>query len=363
MTATYADNLKGDGVEAIIIAGGCNDPNGNTAVVDDTNATNYYCGQITDKTFIFYPSTENILEVAAMPAARYRHSAAFVNGKLYIIGGRTLDQPSFDELAKDIIVYDPILDSWSTFMTLEDQYASSDQASFGKEGSIYMLGGYNANYDTLNDVFALNVETQVIQALASMSTKRGDANAVYYNHDGMENIFVMGGFTSETNFCAPLAHGEKYDFQFNTWSDIDPLVNKRGDKGVVVLNEKIVAIGGEDKHESICNALIDTVDPSSHAVAVDDVETYDPSEGSDAKWHVESDFPASRFRSAAAVSKKLNKIYVFGGQMAHDVSCDCYKTSTDIFYYRDSDAESSAAGKKIGFVLGVVTSAVMFVLW
>jgi hypothetical protein len=49
--------------------------------------------------------------------------------------------------------------------------------------------------------------------------------------------------------------------------------------------------------------------------------------------------------------------------MAHDVSCDCYKTSTDIFYYRDSDAESSAAGKKIGFVLGVVTSAVMFVLW
>lgn len=64
MTATYADNLKGDGVEAIIIAGGCNDPNGNTAVVDDTNATNYYCGQITDKTFIFYPSTENILEVS-----------------------------------------------------------------------------------------------------------------------------------------------------------------------------------------------------------------------------------------------------------------------------------------------------------
>ncbi len=309
-----------------------------------------------------------------MPYEVYRHSAAFVDGKLYIIGGRTfnVDANDFDELVKTIIVYDPMdgtKGSWSEFDTLDDAYAASDQSSFAKDGSIFTLGGYSAIYDTKNTFFSLNVETKEILDLAGMITKRGDANAVYYNYGDTDAVFAMGGFSSDTStpFCEPLEEAEMYDFRTNKWTSIAPLVNQRGDKGTVQLNDRILAIGGEDKHESICSGT-DEVDPSSHAVVVDDVESYNPQDGDDAVWKVESDFIETRFRSAAAVVKETDTVYVFGGQMAYDVNCECYKTSADVFMYREThshphDEESSAIkSKSFGLMFGV-SVATMLLFW
>ncbi len=299
-----------------------------------------------------------------MPTKRYRHSAAFVNGKLYIIGGRTLEvlPPDFlDELVHEIIEYDPSTDTWSTFMTLEDAYAPSDQTSFGRGGSIYVLGGYFANYETRNNFFSINVETKEILDLAPMKTKRGDANAVYYNNGGIEAVYIMGGFSVETTvaFCEPLFTAEKYVFKTNSWTDIDSLKNQRGDKAVVVLDDRILAIGGEDKHESLCTGESD-VDPSSHAVVVDDVESYHPLDGEDAEWEVESDFIQFRFRTAAAVSEQTKTVYVFGGQLGYDPDCKCYKTSQDIFTYRDDNDHDhdGTPNRKMAAVVGAIVAFV-----
>lgn len=308
-------------------------------------------------------------QLPEMPYQVYRHSAAYVDGKLYVIGGRTFNVPdgNFDELVKTIIVYDPMdgdKGTWSQFDTLSDNYAASDHTSFGKGKSILTLGGYSADYGTKDSFFSYDIETKNIVDFRSMITKRGDANAVYYNSKDIESVFVMGGFTSETNFCEPLKEAERYDFSTNEWTSIASLVNQRGDKGVVVLNDHILAIGGEDKHESICSG-VDEVDPSSHAVVVDDVESYNPHDGDDAKWEVETDFTETRFRSAAAVSVETDTVYVFGGQMAYDVECECYKTSKDIFYYRDSShsTDSSAIGKKVfKFVAGISAAAIVALL-
>ena len=259
-----------------------------------------------------------------MPSQRYRHGAAFVNGKLYLIGGRNLQ----DDLIKEVIVYDAKdgdLGSWTTFMTFDDDaYVFSDLASFGHDGNIYVIGGYDQNYNAQDKVFTINVETKNIVNLESMGTKRGDAQAVYYNEGKVEGIYAVGGFTDVNGFCDPLSHGEKYDFKMNKWTEIDHLENKRGDKGLVVIGEKILAIGGEAKHEAYCTDDQSSIDPSSYSVAVDDVETFNPQDGDDAEWHVESDFPSFRFRSAAAASEKLGKVYVFGGKSAYTLHvCTC----------------------------------------
>jgi N-acetylneuraminic acid mutarotase len=303
-----------------------------------------------------------------MPFEMYRHSAVFVDGKLYVIGGRTFninesnpDESNYDELIKEINVYDPKAGdkgTWTNFMSSSDAYApyaTSDQASFAKDKSIYILGGYFSDYEVSDDVIALNIETKEIVPLDSMKKKRGDVQAAYYNQGGIEAIYMMGGFTSETStpFCEPLFDAEKYDFATNTWSDIKPLVNQRGDKGVVVLNEKILAIGGETKHESLCSG--GSVEPSSQAIVVDDVESYNPLDGDDAEWKIESDFIQFRFRSAVAVAEKLDTVYVFGGQLAYNADCKCYKTSNDIFAYREKHDHdhNSASGKQIAFALTV----------
>lgn len=359
MTATYVSDFKDEGSEAIILTGGCSDENGN----EESSDGNYYCNTISKEVYVFYPSTQNIVKLADMPFEMYRHTAVFVDGKLYVIGGRTfnLDESNFDELIKEINVYDPKdgdKGTWTNFMSSSDAYApyaTSDQASFVKDKSIYILGGYFSDYETSDDVIALNIETKEIVPLDSMKKKRGDAQAAYYNQGGIEAIYMMGGFTSETStaFCEPLFDAEKYDFATNTWSDINPLVNQRGDKGVVVLNEKILAIGGETKHESLCGEGL--VEPSSQAIVVDDVESYNPLDGDDAEWKIESDFIQFRFRSAVAVAEKLDTVYVFGGQLAYNADCKCYKTSNDIFSYREKHDHdpNSASGKKIAFALTV----------
>lgn len=304
-----------------------------------------------------------------MPYKVYRHSAAYVDGKLYIIGGRTFNIPesNFDELVKKIIEFDPMegdKGSWSEFdVPSFDDFAASDQTSFARGGSIYTLGGYSADYGTKDTFFSINVESRNILSLKSMITKRGDANAAYYKNGNMESVFIMGGFSSETSkpFCEPLSEAERYDFSTNKWTSISPLVNQRGDKGVVVLNDAILAIGGEDKHESICSG-VDEVEASSHAVVVDDVESYYPQDGDDAKWEVELDFAETRFRSAAAVAESTDTVYVFGGQMAYDVNCECYKTSSDIFSYRETHAHphSSAFGRKIvNTVIGISVASIL----
>lgn len=255
-----------------------------------------------------------------MPIARYRHSATFIDGKLYVIGGRTFDfaNNDFDALVKDIIVYDPKEGddgAWSTFLTLPLEYAASDHTSFARQGELYILGGYNnADYDARETFYKINLENKhVLTYLTPMTTKRGDAQAVYYNNGGIEAAYIMGGFTHENGFCEPLADAERYNFNTNTWTTIKPLLKERGDKGVVVLGKRIVAIGGEKKHESICQG-VDVVDAASHAVVVDDVESYEPADGDNAEWHQEPDFIESRFRAAVAASEKLGEIYVFGGK-------------------------------------------------
>ena len=249
-----------------------------------------------------------------MPSERYRHGAAFVNGKLYLTGGRDLN----DTIMEEVIEYDPKdgdLGSWKTLMTLEEDFQVSDHASFGKDGSIYVIGGYDKKYTAKSKVFTINVETKSIVDLEPMGTKRGDAQAVYYKEGKVEGIYAVGGFTHESvkEYCRPLSHAEKYDFKTNKWTEIDSLENERGDKGLVVINGKVLAIGGESKHETLCDETT-SIEPSSHSIAVDDVESFNPQDGDEAEWHVESDFPSFRFRSAAAASEKLGKVYVFGGK-------------------------------------------------
>jgi hypothetical protein len=92
-TATLAqDNL-------IYIAGGCDDPNGNV-LIQDGNATFFACNSISDSFYSFDPVTETFTTLPNLPSPRYRHAAAAVNNKVWIVGGRNLQ----DSLVIDVSV-------------------------------------------------------------------------------------------------------------------------------------------------------------------------------------------------------------------------------------------------------------------
>jgi hypothetical protein len=223
-------------------------------------------------------------------------------------------------------------------MTLSSEYVVSDQACVARKGKIYVMGGYDQNYNTMDETFAIDVEAKQVTSMASMPTKRGDASAVYLKEK--DTAYIMGGFSDANGWCSPLYEAEVYDFDRNKWDEIPELNHNRGDKAVVILDQKIYAIGGEEKHEDICESAND-LDPSSHAVAVDDVESFDPFDN-DAEWVVESDFISYRFRAAAAAWEPTHAIYIFGGQKQYSKECDCYATDDSVHYFRKIGDDSAA---------------------
>lgn len=321
-SATYIESK-----DMIILAGGCDGPKGN----EGAGNNDYFCMSVGNKAYGFTPSTGSFSSVADMPVARYRHAAVNIGTKLYLIGGRDVN----DALIPQIDVLDTETNDWSQLMNLSSEFLTSDNTAVVHDGMIYVMGGFldsPDDYTAQKHLFAINVETKAIEKKADMLTARGDAHAVHYTHDKKSSIFIMGGFSHVNKFCKASDDVEEYSFESNSWTAIPDLKSARGDKAAVILNNRILAIGGEDKHESYCGSG-DSV--ASGSRPVNDVEAYDPRKDN-AQWEVEVDLPVFRFRGAAAAVESLDSVYLFGGQAPYLDACDCYPTSDEIFLYRES---------------------------
>ena len=106
-SATYFDGaIEGSSAEnkssrSIILLGGCSAENGNVYIENE----GFYCNIFSSTATIFFPETHEFGSMPDMPEARTRHTAAAVDGKLYVIGGRDGE----DKVLANIIV--------STFLT------------------------------------------------------------------------------------------------------------------------------------------------------------------------------------------------------------------------------------------------------
>lgn len=319
---------------SIIIAGGCSHIHGNKQIIDSTTGeVNYYCNEISSQVYVFNPYTYDITTLPDMLVPRYRHSAAVINKKLYVIGGRTLE----DNIINHVDVLDLQLKSWIKLMTLPDQYLSSDNTALVYGTKIYVLGGYDIYYNALTTNLVLDVITRELEEKSSMLVARGDAQAVTYKFHNTTRAYIMGGFTHRNGFCDPLYEGEMYDFDNNKWTVIDSLSQNRADKAVVMCHNKIFAIGGETKHKDMCidiNIYNESLAPESHVVTVPDIESYIVTD-TNPQWRKEINIPFHRFRAAAVAIEPTATVYVFGGQEAYDDRCNCYKTSNLIFSFTD----------------------------
>ena len=124
--------------------------------------------------------------LAAMPIRRYQPTAQAVNGKLFVIGGQTTGFR--DELAVE--VYDPDLDQW-TLLKRELPIEREQAASAVIGGKIALVGGHDHDQVTLPD-------------------------------------------------C------DLYDPATDTWAVCRRMHSPRSDFGLAVLDDRLVAVGGED---------------------------------------------------------------------------------------------------------------------
>ena len=221
----------------IFLVGGCI---ANQTCTLTTNNFNCVCAQITNKCTYYTPASDEWFNCAPAPVNRYMHATAVINNKLYLTGGRDINQ----NIITQTDVYDPLSNSWSTPPVLRWPNATCDHQAFAVGNTMYVVGGYNQTWGTPGTLMSVDVTTGVWNnKLAPMITPRGDIRvASGSRRQGV--VYVMGGFQAP-NFCAPTNVVEKYTVSTNTWSTATPMQIPRGDVQVGILGKFIFAIGGE----------------------------------------------------------------------------------------------------------------------
>jgi N-acetylneuraminic acid mutarotase len=204
-------------------------------------------GKSTSSLFIYDISTNKWKRGADMPTARGALAAKFVNGTLYAIGGdatvlydnRGLYNPQGVVTANE--AYDPDTDSWtikSPMPTARDHLSAATI-----DGKIFVIGGrqpvkgalfkslnVNEMYDPLHDSW---ISVKPLPTLRS-----GLAAAAV---DG--NVYVFGGETTKKTFF----NNEKYNPKTNSWSEEPPMPTPRHGLAAIAVGNNIYAIAGGTK--------------------------------------------------------------------------------------------------------------------
>jgi N-acetylneuraminic acid mutarotase len=91
---------------------------------------------VMDRVVMYDPAINSWQQMAAMPTARVCHSAAVLDGKIYVSGGFTTSR----DLSDAFDAYDPVTNTCATFASLSE--ARADHASAAFNGRLYVFGGW-----------------------------------------------------------------------------------------------------------------------------------------------------------------------------------------------------------------------------
>jgi len=183
--------------------------------------------------------------------------AAVLDGKLYVVGGRTGEGPS-NNCVTTVQVYDPGADQWSYAAPLPAARAAVGLAVVG--GYLYCFGGIIEPYwwgVPSNSAYRYNPVGNSWSPMANMPIAR--SNFVTAVIDG--KVYCMGGNVHWPNATN---RTDVYDPSGDSWSTITNAPENRGDAvGGAFGGKLVVAYGLRDAYTTRMNALMyDPAGPS-----------------------------------------------------------------------------------------------------
>ena len=317
-----------------------------------------------------------------MPRPRYRHASVAFSDFLCVIGGRD----ALDALVAEVDCYRPSTNEWTTPASLPDGRLASDLAAFAHpdvEGVGYMVGGFDESYlarDSVTVVTWSEGGTDVTYADGpSLNGKRGDIDVAVV--DGY--AYVSGGYTHENDYAMPKNSVERLRLTLTNattgggtgegWKAIDSLNQERGDKQLAGMNGRVYAIGGETQVDVAGVPESELPGLGARSEVLDTVEVYDPREdvhAGMAEWRSLATMPGQIFRFGATdwrvEGEEEGYIFVFGGQIAYDEDCKCFRTSDRVLAFdvrRAEEAGASSASTIVDATRALSVAAVGALFW
>jgi hypothetical protein len=216
------------------------------------------------------------------PEIQYKREYATAQvweGKIFLFGGRKQSM-----LVAAVEMYDPAVGAWQTVAQMPNPRFG--MASVVYDSLIYLIGGSTAGSGQISEVLRFNPADYSWSTLpASMNYSRISAMAGV--PEGQ--LVVAGGF-----YYGPIAAVEQYLPGSNSWQNLDNLPYPCGGAGYATLGNRLWIVGGHTQYGITNNVLVGKM------------------EGNSLQW----DFapPLNLARKDLAVAIVDNTIYAIGGQ-------------------------------------------------
>jgi len=189
---------------------------------------------------VYNPATDTWETRTSMPTNRVGAHANAVDGKIYLISGKTGGPLSTVTLNE---VYDPETDTWTTKEPIP--YPVYSYASAVVDGKIYVIGGQDEYHDPMNlnltQIYDPKTDTWSQGTPIPTTTVRSASAGVTTGTMAPERIYVMGGVGG---FLYPLDQNYVYDPHADVWNAGTPIPTPRFNPAVAVLNDLVYVIGG-----------------------------------------------------------------------------------------------------------------------
>jgi len=208
------------------------------------------------------PLTNSWENKEAMPTKRIQAKAVAVDGKIYVIGGRTAGPYSTVNTTE---IYDPTTDTWRRGAPMI--YPVTSFALAAVDSKIYVIGGQdefdmrmNINnvqiYDATMDTWSLGTDAPVniVQATAGATT--GTA--------APKRIYIMGG---SSGFATALNQNLVYNPESDSWTTASSLPTARYNPQVAVVDDLLYVIGGEENLRSL--SVVERYTPFGYSKSAD----------------------------------------------------------------------------------------------
>jgi len=219
--------------------------------------------------------------MAPLPTARSRFATAYHGGKIYAIGGDTVDG-----VTGVLEEYDLTTNSWRVRSSKPIPVNNIGAAVIG--GRLYVPGGYTAAGEVIPELEIYDPGTDSWERGASLPLSL----CAYAIAALGEKIYIFGGWDGSTY----VASTYEYDPVADIWLEKTPMDSGRGFAGTGVIEGKIFVVGGYDGREEF--ATVEEYDP-----AMDD-GTRDP-------WMERS--PMMMRRGGLGVAAIGGSLYAIGG--------------------------------------------------
>jgi len=189
---------------------------------------------------VYDPETDSWETKSPMPTARSQMRAEAVNGKIYVISGRTGEGHS---TVKTTEVYDPETDSWKT--KAEIPYHVADGGSTVLDDKIYVIGGQNEFHKPMNPGF-VQIYDPAVDAWTQGTPHPnpawlGEEVAATTGLYAPKRIYVMGG---STGLARTTDANYVYDPELDVWDVRASMPLSRMGFALVVVDDLLYAMGG-----------------------------------------------------------------------------------------------------------------------